>query len=167
MRQRSLLLSAFIAAALSSGVYAQGAGSSGGAGAGSGSSGAGSSAGEGPVPGGRSGAQDSTVAPTTGSSSSSSSSVPAAGSAYPGEKGTSGARPSSSMSTSGTASGSGTSAATGGTAAAPLSRAEVQAEGTAAIHGGELPRGDALVTRSRPKGGPINADGMHPGGGSY
>lgn len=40
----------------------------------------------------------------------------------------------------------------------PRSRAEVQAEGTRAMHSGELPRGEALATWERPHGGPLNGD---------
>jgi hypothetical protein len=40
----------------------------------------------------------------------------------------------------------------------PMSRREVQSEGTAALHGGGVARGEALATRNRPHGGAINAD---------
>lgn len=40
----------------------------------------------------------------------------------------------------------------------PMSRREVQSEGTAALHGGGAARGEALATRNRPHGGAINAD---------
>jgi hypothetical protein len=40
----------------------------------------------------------------------------------------------------------------------PQSRAQVQAEGTASMHGGGVARGEALATRHRPHGGASNAD---------
>lgn len=40
----------------------------------------------------------------------------------------------------------------------PQSRAQVQAEGTAAMHGGGMAGGEALGTRNRPHGGAMNAD---------
>ncbi|HEX6362809.1 MAG TPA: hypothetical protein VFZ93_07630 [Albitalea sp.] len=56
----------------------------------------------------------------------------------------------------GTMSSSGTAAAPG--TAGPLFRSDVQAEGTAAMHQGLYPNGDALATEYRPRGGPVNAD---------
>src|SRR5258705_11080994 len=70
MTQRSLLLSALIAAALGGGAYAQGTGPTSDAGVSAGtSSDSSATSGNGPVPASPGPAQDSTVAPTTGSSS--------------------------------------------------------------------------------------------------
>jgi hypothetical protein len=99
---------------------------------------AGGNSGNGPVPAERSSAQDSTIAPSTGSSMSSTSSVPSA-TAAPG------------YATDTTIEG------------LPRSRLDVQAEGTSAMHSGDVARGEALVTRDRPHGGPLNADGMSSG----
>jgi hypothetical protein len=43
-------------------------------------------------------------------------------------------------------------------ASVPMTRAEVQSEGSATMHGGGVARGEALATRNRPHGGAINAD---------
>ena len=43
----------------------------------------------------------------------------------------------------------------------PLSRAQVQAEGSDWYHGGASPN-EALATRYRPHGGPMNADAPYP-----
>jgi hypothetical protein len=48
----------------------------------------------------------------------------------------------------------------------PQSRAQVQAEGSAAMHSGGLARGEALATRNRPHGGAMNADAPSTGAGA-
>lgn len=99
------------------------------------------SSGDGAVPASRSSAQDGNTAPTTGSSTSSSSTVPSAKDA-PGY------------------------VASTLPEDQPRSRAEVQAEGTAAMHNGEVARGEALATWDRPHGGPINGDATSTGAGA-
>ena len=47
-----------------------------------------------------------------------------------------------------------------------MTRAEVQSEGSAAMHGGGFARGEALATRNRPHGGAMNADAPTTGAGA-
>jgi len=51
-------------------------------------------------------------------------------------------------------------------ASVPRTRAEVQAEGSATLHGGGVARGEAQTTRNRPHGGPMNADAPTTGAGA-